>query len=136
MELSKLMVNTKSAWVKYPGLSGLEVEFVNLSRPELTSLRKKCTVTKFDRKTRKPVEDLDEDMFIEEFTLKTIKNWKGMKLKYLEHFILVDLGDADPESELEFTTENAVLLVKNSADFDGWVNDVVFDLENFRTRTD
>lgn len=130
------MVDSKSAWVNYPGLSGFSVEFVNLSRPELTALRKKCTINKFDRKTRKPIEELDEDMFIEEFTNKTIKNWKGFKLKYVENFLIVDLGEADAESELEYTAENAVLLVKNSSDFDGWVNDVIFDLDNFRTRAD
>ena len=50
MELKKLMVDTKSAWMDYPGLEGFSVEVVNLSRKELTALRKRCTTTKFDRK--------------------------------------------------------------------------------------
>ena len=61
MELKKLMVDTKSSWIDYPGLDGFTVEVVNLSRKELTALRKRCTTTKFDRKTRQPVENLDED---------------------------------------------------------------------------
>lgn len=135
MQLSELMVDTKSAWVEYPAFSGFEVEIVNLSRPELTALRKRCVTTKFDKATRKPVEELNEDKFIEEFTKATIKNWKGFKLKYLESFMLVDLSKVDPESELPYSQDNAKLLVTNSAEFDTWVNEVIFDLENFRTGT-
>lgn len=133
MNLSELMVDTKSAWVEYPGYEGFEIELVNLSRPELTSLRKRCLVTKFDKATRKPVEELNEDKFIAEFTKATIKNWKGFKYKFLEDFLLVDLSKVDPNSELPYSQENAKLLISNSADFDTWVNDTVFDLDNFRS---
>lgn len=129
------MVDTKSAWVEYPGYDGLEIELVNLSRPELTALRKRCLVTKFDKATRKPVEELNEEKFISEFTKATIKNWKGFKYKYLEDFVLVDLSKVDPNKELPYSTENAKLLVSNSSEFDTWVNETVFDLENFRSGT-
>lgn len=133
MNLSELMVDTKSAWVEYPAYEGFEVELVNLSRPELTTLRKRCIITKFDKATRKPVEELNEEKFVAEFTKATVKNWKGFKLKYLEDFMLVDLSGVDPEAELPFSQEDARLLITRSAEFDTWVNDTVFDLENFRT---
>lgn len=133
MNLSELMVDTKSAWVEYPGYDGFEVEVVNLSRPELTALRKRCVVTKYDKATRKPVEELNEEKFISEFTKATIKNWKGFKYKFLQDFVLVNLSSVDLEAELPYTQDNAKLLVTNSADFDTWVNDTVFDLENFRS---
>jgi len=135
MNLSELMVDTKSAWVEHPSYSGFEVELVNLSRPELTALRKRCVTTKFDKKTRQPMEELNDDKFVAEFTKATIKNWKGFKLKYLEDFMLVDLSEVDGEKELDFSIENAELLIKNSTEFDTWVNDTVFDLDNFRTGT-
>lgn len=133
MNLSELLVDTKSAWVEYPGCDGFEVEVVNLSRPELTALRKRCVITKYDKATRKPVEELNEDKFIESFTKATIKNWKGFKYKYLQDFLLVDLSAVDPEAELPFSADNAKLLVTNSSEFDTWINDCVFDLANFRT---
>lgn len=133
MNLSELMVDTKSAWIEYPAYPGFQVELVHLSRPELTALRKRCLTTKFDKATRKAVEELNEDKFITEFTKATVKNWKGFKLKYLEDFVLVDLSNVDPELELEFSAENAKLLVTNSSEFDSWINDTVFDLSNFRT---
>tara|TARA_R100001440_G_scaffold24175_2_gene39220 strand:+ start:153 stop:602 length:450 start_codon:yes stop_codon:yes gene_type:complete len=133
MELKKLMVDTKAAWVDFPGLEGFSVEVANLSRKELQSLRKRCTTTKFDRRTRQAVEDLEEDKFVTEFTNAVVKNWKGLTLEHLETLILVDISDKDPKAELEYTQDNAEHLVANSTEFDNWLNEVVFDLDNFRS---
>ena len=126
------MVDTKSAWVDFPGLDGFSVEVTNLSRKELTGLRKRCTGQKFDRKTRQVVETLDEDKFVKEFSTSVVKGWKGLTLEHLETLILIDVGDQDPSTEVEFTEENAEVLVTNSTEFDTWLNEVVFDLDNFR----
>ena len=135
MDLKKLMVDTKAVWVDFPGLEGFEVEVANLSRKELTALRKRCTTTKFDRKTRQAVEDLDEEKFVTEFTLAVVKNWKGLTLEHLETLLLVDIDGQDPKKELEYNEENAETLVSSSAEFDTWLNEVVFDLDNFRTKS-
>ena len=132
MKLAELLVDTKLAWIEFPGCEGFEVEVANLSRKELVNLRKKCLKTRFDRKTRQAEEELDDEKFVNEFTKATIKNWKGFKLKYLEDLLLVDLTDSDPEDELEYNFENAHALVSNSTEFDNWLNEVVFDLANFR----
>ena len=134
MDLKKLMVDTKNVWVDFPGLPGFEVEVANLSRKELTGLRKKCTTTKFDRKTRQPVEKLDEDKFVVEFTHGVVKNWKGLTLEHLETLLLVYIEGKDPKQELEYTDENAETLVSSSTEFDTWLNEVVFDLDNFRSK--
>ena len=133
MELKSLLVDSKTTWVEFPGLDDFEVELANLSRKELVALRKRCTQNKFNRKTRAFEEVLDDDKFLEQFTDATVKNWKGLKLKYLEDLVLVELGSNDPEKEMEYTTENAIVLVENSNEFDNWLNEVVFDLENFRS---
>jgi hypothetical protein len=133
MDLKKLMVDTKAVWIDFPGLKGFEVEIANLSRKELTGLRKKCTTTKFDRKTRQAVEELDEEKFVSEFSRSVIKNWKGLTLTHLETLLLVDIDGQDPKKELEFTEDNAETLVSSSTEFDTWLNEVVFDLDNFRT---
>jgi len=133
MELKSLLVDSKTTWVEFPGLDDFEVELANLSRKELVALRKRCTQNKFNRKTRAFEEVLDDDKFLEQFTDATVKNWKGLKLKYLEDLVLVEIGSNDPEKEMEYTTENAIVLVENSNEFDNWLNEVVFDLENFRS---
>ena len=134
MELKNLLVDSKTTWVEFPGLNGFEVELANLSRKELIALRKRCTNNKFNRKTRAFEESLDDDKFVVEFTNATVKGWKGLKLKYLEDLVLVDLKGQDPEAEMDFSEENAKQLVENSSEFDNWLNEVVFDLENFRSK--
>jgi|TARA_B110000046_G_C12955658_1_gene382162 hypothetical protein len=136
MELKNLLVDTKTTWVEFPGLEGFEVELANLSRKELVALRKKCTNNKFNRKTRGFEELLDDDKFVKAFTEATVKNWKGLKLAYLEDLLLVNLDNQDINQELEYSTTNSEALVENSSEFDNWLNEVVFDLENFRTRSE
>jgi hypothetical protein len=36
--------------------------------------------------------------------------------------------------EVEYSQENAEVLVSSSTEFDTWLNEVVFDLDNFRSR--
>ena len=134
MELKSLLVDSKTTWVEFPGLDGFEVELANLSRKELTNLRKKCTTNKFNRKTRQFEDELNDEKFVEEFTKSTVKNWKGLKLEYLQDLLLVDLEGQDSNKEMEFSEANAQVLVENSSEFDNWLNEVVFDLENFRSK--
>ena len=127
-------MDSKTTWVEFPGLDGFEVELANLSRKELVNLRKRCTQNKFNRKTRAFEESLDDTKFVKEFTASTVKGWKGLKLGYLEDLLLVDLNGQDIETQLDFTMDNAMQLVENSSEFDNWLNEVVFDLENFRSK--
>ena len=134
MELKKLMVDTKSIWIDFPGLENFQIEVSNLSRKELTGLRKRCTSNKFDRKSRQIVENLDEDKFVKEFAKATIQNWKGLTIAHLETLLLIDTDNQDPAAEVEYSEENGEILVTNSTEFDTWLNEVVFDLENFRSK--
>lgn len=134
--LKNLMVDTKAAWVEYPGMRGFEVEVVNLSRPQLIALRKRCVVSKMDRRSKMVIETLDEDKFLAEFTAATIKNWKGLTFGALEQLILIEVPADKLDEEVPYSQEDAELLVKNSQEFDTWINETVFDLENFRTERD
>ena len=134
MELKSLLLDSKTTWVEFPGLLGFEVELANLSRKELVNLRKKCTINKFNRKTRQFEDELNDEKFVVEFTKATVKNWRGLKLDFLEDLLLVDLKGQDPETEMDYSEENAQTLVENSSEFDNWLNEVVFDLENFRSK--
>ena len=129
------MVDSKAVWIDFPGLAGFSVEVANLSRKELTALRKRCTSQKFDRKTRQLVENLDEEKFVSEFAEASVKNWKGLTVEHLETLLLIDTEGQEPSAEVSYSKENAEVLVTNSSEFDTWLNEVVFDLDNFRTGT-
>tara|TARA_X000001388_G_scaffold59964_1_gene45316 strand:+ start:107 stop:535 length:429 start_codon:yes stop_codon:yes gene_type:complete len=131
VSLASLMTPSKTVAIDFPGHEGMSVELCYLAREELVKLRKKCVTTKFNKKTRQPEETLDETLFLKHYTKAVIKGWVGLKYKYLEELLLVDVENLDPEDSLPFTAENAELLMKNSAEFDTWVTDTIGDLENF-----
>ena len=134
MDLKQLVVDTKSMWIDFSGLDGFSVEVANLSRKELNRVRKICTSSKYNRKTRTIEEVLDDDKFVVEFTKATVKNWKGLTIEHLETLLLIETEGKAPDEEVPYTKENAEVLVGQSSEFDTWLNEVVFDLENFRRR--
>jgi len=136
MDLKTLVVDSKAVWVEFAGLDGFSVEVANLSRKELNRVRKKCTTSKFNRKSRQIEETLDDDKFVVEFTKATVKGWKGLTLEHLEGLLLIDASEKDKSDEVPYSQENAEILVGQSAEFDTWLNEVVFDLENFRRGTE
>jgi len=131
ISLASLMTPSKTVTIDFPGYKGMSIDLCYLAREELIKLRKKCLTTKFNRKTRQPEEELDEEKFLTEYCKAVIKGWKGLKFQYLEELLLVDISELDPNDTLPFTQENAELLMKNANDFDTWVTETVGDLENF-----
>jgi len=130
VSLKSLMTPSKTVEFDYPGCEGFKVQLCYLAREELVKLRNRCVTQVFNKKTRGYVEEMDDDKFLQEYTKAVIKGWKGLQLGFLKNLLL--LGDvADETQELEFTQENIETLMKNSADFDTWVTEVVGDLENF-----
>ncbi len=131
ISLASLMTSSKTVAIDFPGYNGMQISLCYLGREELVKLRKRCVSTKFDRKTRQPEETLDEEKFIVEYCKAVIKGWSGLKYRYLEELLLVDISNLDPEDDLVYTQDNAELLMKNSNVFDTWVTEAVGDLENF-----
>ena len=131
VSLKSLLTPSKTVEVDFPGLEGFTVKLTYLAREELLKLRNKSVSQKFNKKTRAYEEQLDNDKFLTEYCKAIIKGWKGLKYKYLEELLLVDISQLDPEDTLVWNNENAELLMKNSSDFDEWVSETVGELENF-----
>jgi hypothetical protein len=130
LSLKALLVPSKTVDVDYPGLPGFTVTVNFLSRETLISVRKKATKTSF--KNRQPVEELNDELFLQLYVKEAIKGWTGLKLSILEQLAPVDLTGQDPEAELEFNDENALFLMKNSSAFDAFISEIVTDLGNFQ----
>jgi hypothetical protein len=129
LSLKNMLVPSKEVTVEYPGMPGFEIQVSFLSRETLQNIRKKATKTTF--KNRQPIEELNDDLFLELYVKGSIKGWKGLKLKYLEQLAPVNLSDEDPDQELEYTEENALYLMKSSNNFDSFISEKVTDLGNF-----
>lgn len=134
MDLKDLVVETKSVELDYPGLEGFKVTLKAISRPVSQKIEKASKRISFNKGSRLPVEERDDDLFVQAFAKHAIEGWTGLKYKYLEDLVLADVSAIeDLESELEYSPDNAVVMLKNSPEFNTWVNRVVFDLDSFRT---
>ena len=131
VSLKSLLTPSKTVSIEMPGFEGFEVKLTYLAREELLKLRNRSVKQVLNKKTRAYEEQLDNDKFLVEYCKAIIKGWKGLKYKYLEELLLVDTSEVDLDDELEFSIENAEILLKNSGDFDNWVSDMLGDLENF-----
>ncbi len=131
VSLASLLTPSKTVVVDYPEFEGFSVSLCYLAREELVKLRQRCLSQKFNKKTRAFEEDLDDDKFLTNYCASVIKGWTGLKYKYLEKMLLVNLTGIDKEGELEYSTDDAEILMKNASDFDTWVTETVADLENF-----
>lgn len=131
MNLKDLVLPEKTITFDFPGCKDFKVDLTFLSKEEIVKLTKKSTKTKIDKRTRQVSEEFDNDTFLSLYSERVIKGWSGLKLKYLQELLLVELKGQDPESELEYSTENAEELLKNSNVFDSWVSEVTGDLSNF-----
>lgn len=129
LSLKSMLVPSKEVTVEYPGMPGFNIKVSFLSRETLQNIRKKATKTTF--KNRQPVEELNDDLFLELYVKGSIKGWTGLKMSYLEQLAPVDVSDQDPNSELEYTEENALYLMKSSVNFDSFISEQVTDLGNF-----
>ena len=127
--IKTLLVPNKTVETEFPGLPGFKIKLCFLSRETLTTIRKKSTKTVF--KNRQMTEDFDEDLFLQLYVENTIKDWSGLTLEHLSKLVPIELGDRDPQTTVDYTTENALSLMKNSTNFDSFITEQVTDLGNF-----
>lgn len=129
LSLKNLIVANKETDAEFPGMPGFVIRVGFLTKETLQKIRKKSTKTMF--KNRQMQEEIDDDIFMQAYTDAAIKGWKGLKLSYLDKLAPVDLSGQDMDSELTYSQENAVFLLKNSTDFDSFISETVTTIANF-----
>lgn len=128
LSLKSLLVPSKEVEVDFPGFEGFKLKLSFLSRETLVNMRKKATKVTFKGR---PIEELNEDLFLKLYVEACIKSWEGLTLEYVNQLAPVDLGDADLSDTLPFTQENALYLMKASSVFDQFITETVSELGNF-----
>lgn len=129
LNLKDLLVPSKEVEIVYPGMPDFKINVVFLTREALVSIRKKAT--KVTLKNRQPIEELDDEVFLELYVEAAVKGWSGLKLSYLEQLAPIDMTGQNPEDTLAFSKANALFLMKSSTNFDGFISEKVTDLSNF-----
>jgi len=144
MDLAKLLVPSMTIDAEYARFDGFEVTVAYQTREELTKLREKATTQKYNKKSHVPEEDVDSDLFQDLYIKAVVKGWKGLKYRYLLKMIPMNESDVpeipteegkEPvdklDGELDFSIQNAGVLMKNCSEFDSFISNLLDDVENF-----
>ena len=129
--LKNLIVDKATIEVEHPTLEGFFVNVNFISKEKMRKLLDRSTTTKFSKKTHKPEEEVDNDLFLSLYSKALISGWKGLKTGYLKELLPVDLTGEDLEKDIEYTEDDALDLLKGSSDFDNWLSSVVSDITVF-----
>ena len=130
-KISKLIAAETITEVEYPDIEGFVVNIAYLTREDLVKIRNQSLSYKFNKRTRQREEEIDQDKFLEAYTKKAIRGWKGLKMKHLPNLLPVDLTGANLEEVIPYTEEEALDLIKSSTVFDQFITDCMSDFEQF-----
>lgn len=130
INLKDIALDTKQIEVEYPGLEGFILQLNHISKNKSREILKASE--KVTMKSGRPVSGMDDDKFNELFVEASISGWKGLTLEHLDNLMLLNLEGHDLSEEVPFSIDNGVMLMKNSAAFDEWINGIVFQIDSFR----
>ena len=129
--IKKLMVTEKVTEVEFPDIDGFKVQLCYVGRDRMMKIRNQALVYKFNKRTRQREEEVDNDKFLEAYADAVIKGWSGLTVRALATLLPIDTAGADPEEEVEYSADDALLLLKNSTIFDQFVTDSLNNFEVF-----
>lgn len=133
IDLKNLVIDTKEVEVEYPGIDKFKVKVRYISRAKSKELLESSEVKEFKNGmfigTKR-----DENKFVDQFVAHCISGWSGLTLEGVSRLLLIDVEEQDLSKEVEYSHDNAVMLLKNSTAFNTFIDNTVFDLDCFRSR--
>ena len=129
--IKKLMVTEKVTEVEFTDIEGFKVQLCYVGRDRMMKIRNQALVYKFNKRTRQREEEVDNDKFLEAYADAVIKGWSGLTVRGLATLLPIDLAGADPKELVEYSADDALLLLKNSTIFDQFVTDALNNFEVF-----
>jgi hypothetical protein len=130
-KIKNMIAEQSSIWVEYPDIDGFEVNLSYLTREDLMKIRNASLTFKFNKRTRQREEEIDNDRFLENYAEKAILGWKGLKVKHMPALMPVDISGMDGEENIDYSSDDAIELLKNSTVFDQFITDTMNDFEQF-----
>lgn len=128
ISLEELIDENKSKWVK-PKLPGVNPDFEVLisyiPASKYEELREKNLRLQTNPTTGTKEWVLDTIRFFEDLLREVVKDWKNLKVKDLIHLIPIKedvFKKIPPETEVNFSEKNLLLLAKHSSIFTTWVS--------------
>ena len=133
INLKDLVIDTKEVEVAFPGFEDFKVRLKYVSRATSKVMLEESEVKEFKAGQLINIRR-DEDKFSEKFVNHCIVGWSGLTIEIVSHLLLLDAKEHTAATEVPYSHDNAVMLLKNSVAFNRFVDETVFDLETFRTK--
>ena len=130
-KIASLHAQETTIEIEYPDIDGFVISLAYLNRDDLMKIRNRSLSYKFNKRTRQREEEIDNDKFLEEYTKRAIKGWKGLYVKNLPQLLPIDMENADPNEVIDYNETEALELIKNSTVFDQFITDAMQDYEQF-----
>ena len=130
-KIASLHAQETTVDVEFPDIEGFVISLAYLNRDDLMKIRNRSLSYKFNKRTRQREEEIDNDKFLEEYTKRAIKGWKGLYVKNLPQLLPIDMAGANPDESIEYNETEALELIKNSTVFDQFITDAMQDYEQF-----
>ena len=130
-KIASLHAQETTVDVEFPDIEGFVISLAYLNRDDLMKIRNRSLSYKFNKRTRQREEEIDNDKFLEEYTKRAIKGWKGLYVKNLPQLLPIDMENADPNEVIDYNETEALELIKNSTVFDQFITDAMQDYEQF-----
>jgi len=131
---SLLVSGDKTIEVDFPEIDGFTVTLSYIPREDLLKIRSQALVYRFNKRTRQREEEVDNDKFIEAYSERVIKGWRGLRIKHLPKLLPANIAHLNQEEEIPYSQEEALDLLKNSTIFDQFITDTVNDIEAFSSK--
>lgn len=121
-------------WIEWE--NGIFFDLVFLPRAEFQKLSRECTIMKFnpDAKPPRREQTTDPELLFKKFTSRVIKGWKGMTVRKAANLIPLDvegLTDEQMETEVPFSEEQAIMLLKECYTLDTFLQESAMNLATF-----
>lgn len=127
-DLTKVEIKEKVAEFEHP--LGFKVILAFLPTSIEKELGKKCITSKFER--GRSVEDVDTDKYYQLVGPKIVRGWSGLTFRILKSLMPIgEVEGAKDDDEIEYSAKHAVFLLRNSEEFDNWVQQRRSDLSYF-----
>ena len=130
-KIKNMIAEQSSVWVEYPDIDGFKLNLQYLTREDLMKIRNASLTYKFNKRTRQREEEIDNDRFLENYAEKAIVGWKGLKVKHMPALMPVDISGMDGDENIDYSSEDAIELLKSSTVFDQFITDTMNDFEQF-----
>lgn len=130
INLKDIALDTKQITVAYPGLPHFKLKVNYVSRKLSKKILEAAQETQFVNGIAVKVQN--DDKFAEEFVKVAIEGWEGLTVADVEKLMLIEVPENRLDDKVDFSIDNAMMLVRNSSAFETWMNSTVFHLDTFR----